>query len=803
MSGFPVISATPNAFIEKTVGFVEGSRRVRSEARDSGLGPWSTVRPGMSGSACDECASVREQLSAAKRRAKAVLQQNHARVVEAERQSAALEERGAALEREGAERERARAEVAERCEELEGEMRALKDVVREREREREEVVRVVSVLQGEVEVWKAKAESGAVDVGKGEFANDSERVERAEEVEAKVEPVEGVGELWRSLEQAKNRTSILEEQLAESVRLAAGRDARIAELEAAKEEACADADTAKKRITELEAALEAAADVATAAKVDSAPRAETSKQTQTDAAAESVAEGEARKILEAKLSEMERVVAAKQAEIGKVREKARTYLKELNAEKREMEAKMKDEVAILKSKVGEEHAQVDIANQRADAISAELDSCLGLIREKQKTVQMLNMSLTTEQEHAIAAVKDTEAVKVEFTRYKERARLALEEKDSALAASGVAVQEATSELRVQLNNSRKETDQLRALVESALVEEGETQTLLERARKAEAAIDLLRSNATSASSAAVNKIDALVEKLALVEQELSNAQSSAEDAESRQATTVMRLEACERALRAVELRAGEAERVSKKTIQDLRFKITTLESALKGAKEAADAAQRTAAVAARALSFSGTHVVDAVARIDPKDSQIAPLSPTTYEGPTSPQYTNGGPYGSLAEAMAGHSNSLGIQQSRDERPNGSFDDPAYLMHDKQIAVLSAQLAELGELLDEAQEETQLRTEQSKLLKAEVKELGAKLTAAEKLHNGAPFSYLRTIVVRYLESDDSALLPVVANVLSFTEDEVARVKARRTGSSRSTPAPTGSQTAGYFSFLSSR
>jgi GRIP domain len=103
------------------------------------------------------------------------------------------------------------------------------------------------------------------------------------------------------------------------------------------------------------------------------------------------------------------------------------------------------------------------------------------------------------------------------------------------------------------------------------------------------------------------------------------------------------------------------------------------------------------------------------------------------------------------------------------------------------------------LLDDAQEESQLRSEQAKLLKAEVRDLDAKLAAADKLQDGTPFSYLRTIVVRYLETGDPTLLPVLANLLSFTEEEMARIRGVRNGGRL--PRPSGStgkpESASYF------
>jgi GRIP domain len=97
------------------------------------------------------------------------------------------------------------------------------------------------------------------------------------------------------------------------------------------------------------------------------------------------------------------------------------------------------------------------------------------------------------------------------------------------------------------------------------------------------------------------------------------------------------------------------------------------------------------------------------------------------------------------------------------------------------------------LLGYAQNESEIREQQTALLKSELRDVQAKLLAAEKLQNGAPFSYMRTIVARYLETGDPTLLPVVCDLLSFSDDESRRVRAARTGISKA-----GSNQVSYFS-----
>lgn len=528
-------------------------------------------------------------------------------------------------------------------------------------------------------------------------------------------------------------------------------------------------------------------------------------------ASQAIATGdEGKKMMEAKIAEMERVIVSKQADITKVREKARAYLKDINAEKRDMEERMKKQLEALQSKVADSDAKMQDAERHAESTASELDNCLALIRDKQKNIQMLRMTISTETKGAEEARKVTEAVRAEFAAYKERARLALQEKESTVKTSNVAIEAATSAARQDLQKTRKENSVLREQIAELREAQANMEKLRERAEKAEAAADLLRKDVSGISqSLNYSQIDVLEEKLATTAIELRAAQVECVGAEDRHQTTKMRLEAAETALRSTEIRAQEADRLSARTIAGLQDQVETLEQKLDRANKTSEAAQRTAAAAAKALAFSESEVQTNMNA----SHQGAMKSATSRDQMAKEMVQFDTPEGlepsraTFIAAMEGHSDSLGLslRHSIVEADSGGTSKADIVSRDKQIAVLTSQVAELGAMLDEAQQETNLKSEQTDLLKTEVKNLDAKLAAAEKLKNGAPFSYLRTIVVRYLETEDSTLLPVISNVLSFTDEENERVKNGR-GSRPSLMSASGSsQKSSYFSlpFLGSR
>lgn len=516
---------------------------------------------------------------------------------------------------------------------------------------------------------------------------------------------------------------------------------------------------------------------------------------------------EGKKILEAKVAEMERLVASKQIEINRVREKARTFLRDMNAEKRDKEERMKKDVEALKKELAEERDRVKVAEQRVESDASELDNCLALIREKQKSLQVLQMKIVTQKSEAEKANREIETLRADFARYKERARIALQEKENDTEASEAAIDTATGAIRAELGKAKVDMAEMKKELHGVRVINKKYREALERAERAEAAVDLLKKDSMPGTPPTnFTKIDMLEEKVALMERELTSSRSSVEDAEERHKTAKMRLEASERALRGAELRADEIDRVSKKTIEAFRKQVATLEGEMVRAQEAAASAQRTATAAAKALAFVSTPDQEAQSPLK-RNARASPRRQPSFEDSSFPLGSMNEGRASLAAALEGHASKFGFNSPRIHSENSmsnGVSDMELSAKDQQIAVLTTQLAELGAVLDDTQGEAELRYEQNALLKDEVKNLDAKLEAAQKLQNGAPFSYLRTIVVRYLETDDPTLLPVIANVLSFTDEESSRVRDAR-GKAGDASLSVSSPKAGYFSipFLGSR
>jgi trimeric autotransporter adhesin len=561
---------------------------------------------------------------------------------------------------------------------------------------------------------------------------------------------------------------------------------RVAEMERANGELEGALTAAKVALADSQAALAAAKEEAAVAvrrlsAWTAAPDAEATAQ-RAPASTSSAAAGDDGRatILEAKVSELERLFAAKQVEMVKVREKARAYLKDLSAEKREMESKLRAELAALASRVEGERAKVVEAEHETERTSRELDSCLGVIAEKQKAAQALNMTISNERAATKEAQTQTTKLNAEFDRYRERARVALAERDAAVASASMGIEQATEELRSRLDAAVAEATEVRHALKAA-EDEADRATVLEgRAAKAEAALALIKTDASVISSANVARIDALQEEMDALRTELAASESAAANAEARLSTAVVRLEVSERALKAVETGAAEAARTADSRIERLLARIAALEGSLGQANESAAAAQRTAAVAARAMAYASLDdgavpsPSSAGVRESPSLHSVSSIPPAVGPAePFSPGFTADG------GRREGGSVLGGAGSLRDFLPGGAVAQEVSA-RDDQIAVLMSQISELGVLLADAQEGSSCREQQVSLLKSEVRDLDAKLAAADKLQGGAPFGLLRTTVVHYMRTGDPALLPVLATVLGVSEGEMVKVRATRTG-----------------------
>jgi len=137
--------------------------------------------------------------------------------------------------------------------------------------------------------------------------------------------------------------------------------------------------------------------------------------------------------ISSKIAELEKMLEQRQSEVSKTKEKAKQMLKEMNAEKRELEAQFKVELEESAKKLSEvERSRVATGKELAEA-NKGLTGAMATIDDLQTTLKKLKLeaessTVALESVHARA-----EALEVQYTEYKEHARTALAEKDAAIA----------------------------------------------------------------------------------------------------------------------------------------------------------------------------------------------------------------------------------------------------------------------------------------------------------------------------------------------------------------------------------
>lgn len=713
----------------------------------------------------EEVARVKSASSSAAEKAQQELRVVEERVVAAEEQLGEkknnLEENERALQEAKEEVTRVTAEASAEMTDAQTKLKSATESIASLQAEMENRETQLKEQSKELQSALAAAERSDVEVGTG--AQDSSASQAMEEAEKRVSELAAANEKLKKELEAVN----------------------VSVKDAAKASAMAK-ESAKLGMVEAEekiATLTAERDALLAKEQEQKAKVETKSVADSAASTGVNPSSEDKSVLEAKIVELERLLSAKQAEMVKVREKARSYLKDINAEKREMENKLREEMAVLSKEIEAEKEKTATAGVDVERINEELEGCLSVIAEKQKNIQSLNMAVRSERESTRAAKAETIELNAEFGRYKERARLALAEREAALEAASGGVADATAELRGALKASHAEADKLRQMLEVSKDSDDKTAQIVERAKTAEDALELLKKDSATLASTNFARIDALEDELDSQRKQLALSESALANAEAQQATTLVHLEVTERALKAAEVAAEESTRSAAKAHERLEGQIGTLETSLAVATETAAAAQRTAAVAARVMAESppekaGLHKSTSFQSErtslppSPGHGGLIIPSPSAASDPFSPGARSSSRRNSGLGAFGASPSEREFLQSTSE----AAADVA--SRDEQIAVLMSQIAELGVMLDDAQDESTCREQQVTLLKSEVRDLASQLKAADKLKDGTPFGLLRTTVVHFMRTGDHNLLPVLGTVLGVSEEEMEKVREAR-------------------------
>mmetsp|Transcript_18712 Transcript_18712/g.75208 ORF Transcript_18712/g.75208 Transcript_18712/m.75208 type:complete len:109 (+) Transcript_18712:1958-2284(+) len=86
---------------------------------------------------------------------------------------------------------------------------------------------------------------------------------------------------------------------------------------------------------------------------------------------------------------------------------------------------------------------------------------------------------------------------------------------------------------------------------------------------------------------------------------------------------------------------------------------------------------------------------------------------------------------------------------------------------------------MREQLNDSISMNKMYAEQLALLKTEIRAMEASEERTSRLSDNLQYDYLKNVIIKFIETDDfNALMPVLANVLAMTPEEIEEVKTKR-------------------------
>ncbi|KAJ8905217.1 hypothetical protein NDN08_001726 [Rhodosorus marinus] len=411
----------------------------------------------------------------------------------------------------------------------------------------------------------------------------------------------------------------------------------------------------------------------------------------------------------AKVAELEKMLEQRQNEVSKTKEKAKQMLKEMNAEKRELEAQFKVELEESAKKLSEvDKSSLATAKDLAEA-NKGLAGAMATINDLQATLKQSKLDRESSRVAVESAHARVEALEAQYTEYKEHARTALAEKDSAIAKLRDSSRVVDEDVQFQIAEGHARAEKLAAKLAEMSVVEHNLEVAEERSRAMEARIaDLTGQLATSSLKASQKEVE-MEDAKHLLDSEIELQRRRAETADQRNAQTLVRMRILEKCLEDAEATNKKLMELHSEEVAKSKRELEELESRRRKDKQSADAARRTVEAAMKAYSP--------------------------------------------------------VPDSLD------LDDAKPLLDDE--------VDEMREQLNDSVSMNKMYAEQLALLKTEIRSMEASEERTSRLSDNLQYDYLKNVIIKFIETDDfNALMPVLANVLAMTPEEIEEVKNKR-------------------------
>uniref|UniRef100_A0A7S2ZHJ9 GRIP domain-containing protein n=1 Tax=Rhodosorus marinus TaxID=101924 RepID=A0A7S2ZHJ9_9RHOD len=491
----------------------------------------------------------------------------------------------------------------------------------------------------------------------------------------------------KSSKENERELEALRNQLEEAVSVRENLEAELHTRKLEGEETEKRIQDSRKEISELRLKLEEAVSQGDEAKKPASPSVETS----------------------VKIAELEKMLGQRQNEVSKTKEKAKQMLKEMNAEKRELEAQFKVELEESGKKLSDaEKSRLATAKELAEA-NKGLAGAMATINDLQGTLKQLKVDKESSAVAVESAHARAEALEVQYTEYKEHARTALAQKDSTIAKLRDSSRVVDEDVQFQIAEGHARAEKLAAKLAEMNIVEHNLEVAEERSRAMEARIaDLTAQLATSSLKASQKEVEVEDAKHLLMG-EIELERGRAEAADQRNAQTLVRMRILEKCLEDAEATNKQLTELHNEEVAKSKRELEELESKRRKDKQSADAARRTVEAAMKAYSP--------------------------------------------------------VPDSLD------LDDTKPLLDDE--------VDEMREQLNDSISMNKMYAEQLALLKTEIRAMEASEERTSRLSDNLQYDYLKNVIIKFIETDDfNALMPVLANVLAMTPEEIEEVKTKR-------------------------
>eukprot|EP00190_Bangiopsis_sp_CCMP1999_P002461 CAMPEP_0198735050 /NCGR_PEP_ID=MMETSP1475-20131203/57009_1 /TAXON_ID= ORGANISM="Unidentified sp., Strain CCMP1999" /NCGR_SAMPLE_ID=MMETSP1475 /ASSEMBLY_ACC=CAM_ASM_001111 /LENGTH=523 /DNA_ID=CAMNT_0044498643 /DNA_START=38 /DNA_END=1609 /DNA_ORIENTATION=+ len=410
--------------------------------------------------------------------------------------------------------------------------------------------------------------------------------------------------------------------------------------------------------------------------------------------------------LEKQVQQQKDALASKQAELTKVREKAKTMLKELNNEKSKVESDFEKEKLDARKRISKLEDNLRSAKKGEEVAGRELAGAMNTVSDLQKSLRQNKKELETSRAEESATKEKLHELEQELHGHRDGNQAFVAEKEATIAR----LRDENEEMQQRLAAEQGRAERLNIQLADLTSEKKDMEAAEGSTRVLETQIAELTENVSDLKKRLHKEQIEKDEQMSYLREEVQTERSRAADLDLKNAQNILKISVLEKSLKEAEEKGGRSCQDHCEKIDTLQCEIEELKSKWRKDKQSADSARRT-----------------------------------------------------VEAAMLAYSNSGGPHTDQDEEK----------------AQLKQGNTELKEQVQDLKSMNEMLSEQLTVLKNEIRAMESREERVTRLSDHLQFDYLKNVIVRFLETDDlNSLLPVLANVLCISPEEMEKIKEMR-------------------------